>query len=116
MNSPLELSQLPDVQARPDHRNLRIDAVGIKAVRIPASIRSGRTLLPTIATFSMNVSLPADAKGTHMSRFIELLEDRMEALDQQRFKVMLSDMLHRLDAQSGEIEMCRSSPRTWCAT
>ena len=105
MNSPLKLSHLPDVQARPDHRNLAIDAVGIKAVRIPASIRSGQTLLPTIATFSMNVSLTAETKGTHMSRFVELLEDRTEVLDQQRFKAMLSDMLQRLDAQSGEIEM-----------
>ena len=105
MSSPLKLSQLPDVQSRLDDRNLRIDAVGIKAVRIPTSIRSGGTLLPTIATFSMNVSLPAAAKGTHMSRFIELLEDRTEALDQERFKAMVRDMLQRLDAQSGEIEM-----------
>jgi GTP cyclohydrolase FolE2 len=105
MNSPLKQSPLPDVQARPDHRNLPIDAVGIKAVRIPASIRSGQTLLPTIATFSMNVSLPADAKGTHMSRFIELLEQATESLDQQGFQTMLFDMLQRLNSQSGAIEM-----------
>ena len=105
MNSPLELSQLPDVQATPDHRELRIDAVGIKAVRSPVTVRTGNRTSSTIATFSMNVSLPADTKGTHMSRFVELLEDGTEALDQQRFKAMLSDMLQRLDAQSGEIEM-----------
>ena len=105
MTSPLRVAQPPDVQARPDHRNLALDAVGIKAIRIPATIRSGGTLLPTIACVSMSVSLPAAARGTHMSRFIELLEDRTEALDQQRFEAMLRDMLLRLDARSGEIEM-----------
>jgi GTP cyclohydrolase FolE2 len=105
MTSPLRVAQLPDVQAQPDHRNLALDAAGIKAVRIPATIRSGGTLLPTIARFSMSVSLPAAARGTHMSRFIELLEDRAEALDQQRFEAMLRDMLQRLGARSGEIEM-----------
>jgi GTP cyclohydrolase I len=105
MNAPVDLSFLPDMQSQPDIRDLRIDAVGIKRVRYPIKIRSGKKLLPTIATFSMTVGLSATAKGTHMSRFIELLEAQTQALDQERFKNLVLDMLERLQARSGEIEI-----------
>ncbi|HEY7765383.1 MAG TPA: GTP cyclohydrolase FolE2, partial [Aestuariivirgaceae bacterium] len=59
----------------------------------------------TIATFSMSVGLAAEAKGTHMSRFIELLDSQTQPLNQQRFKTLLLVMLARLDARSGELEM-----------
>lgn len=105
MNAPNRIAMLPDVQSRPDSRELRIDAVGIKSVRAPVSIRAADGLLPTVATFSMTVGLPAVAKGTHMSRFIELLERQTQALDPQGFKALLLDMLGRLGARSGMIEM-----------
>ena len=96
---------LPDVQSHVDGRDLCIDAVGIKDVRYPLTIRSGGKVLPTIATLSMTVGLPAVTKGTHMSRFVELLEAQDAALDQAGFKAMLFDMLDRLDARNGAIEM-----------
>jgi GTP cyclohydrolase IB len=105
MNALETIAMLPDVQSRADSRELRIDAVGIKSVRTPVMIRSGERLSPTIATFSMTVGLPAVTKGTHMSRFIELLELQTGALDQQGFRLLLLDMLARLDARSGMIEM-----------
>jgi GTP cyclohydrolase I len=105
MNAPEKIALLPDIQSRLDNRDLRIDAVGIKGVRYPITIRTGKRLLPTIATLSMTVSLPALSKGTHMSRFIELLEGQSEALDQKKFKAIVFDMLDRLEACSGEIEM-----------
>ena len=105
MNAPERIALLPDIQSQADSRDLRIDAVGIKGVRYPVIIRSGAGYLPTIAALSMTVGLPAVAKGTHMSRFIELLEARTEALDQEAFKAILLDMLVRLDARSGAIEM-----------
>ena len=105
MNALETIAMLPDVQSRADSRELRIDAVGIKSVRTPVTIRSGERLSPTIATFSMTVGLPAVTKGTHMSRFIELLELQTGALDQQGFRLLLLDMLARLDARSGMIEM-----------
>ncbi len=105
MNAPEKIAFLPDIQSQVDNRDLRIDAVGINAVRYPMTIRVGKRLLPTIATLSMTVSLPAVTKGTHMSRFIELLEARTEALDQGGFKAILLDMLERLEARSGAIEM-----------
>ncbi len=105
MNAPEKIAFLPDIQSQVDCRDLRIDAVGVNAVRYPMTIRAGKRLLPTIATVTMTVSLPAVTKGTHMSRFIELLEARTEALDPEGFKTVLFDMLERLDARSGSIEM-----------
>ncbi len=105
MNAPEKLAFLPDIQSQADNRHLRIDAVGINRVRYPITIRSDKRLHPTIATLSMTVGLPAATKGTHMSRFIELLEAQTEALDQAGFKAILLDMLKRLEAVSGTIEM-----------
>ena len=105
MNAPEKIAFLADIQAQVDDRDLCIDAVGIKGVRHPITIRAGARLLPTIATLSMTVGLSAAAKGTHMSRFIELLEAQVHAFDQQSFKAMLFDMLDRLEARSGSVEM-----------
>ena len=105
MNAPERLAVLPDIQSRVDDRNLRIDAVGIKDVRYPVAIRGGGGWQRTIATLALTVSLPAAAKGTHMSRFIELLEAQSGALDQQGLRAILLQMLDRLDARSGSIEM-----------
>lgn len=105
MNAPEIFFSLPDIQAQVDRRNRPIDAVGIKGVRYPVKLRAGPTVLSTVATLSMTVGLPSVAKGTHMSRFIELLEAQTEALDPARFKTLLLEMLARLGAASGTIEM-----------
>ena len=105
MNAPETATILPDVQSRADRRELRIDAVGVKGLRSPITIRDGAKLVPTVATFSMTVGLAAATKGTHMSRFIEVLEMQTAALDGRGFKVLLLDMLARLDARTGMIEM-----------
>ena len=105
MNAPERIALLPDIQSQADGRKLCIDAVGVKGVRYPVTVRSGAEPVPTIATFSMTVGLPAAAKGTHMSRFIELLEARREALDPDGFRSVVLDMLERLEARSGTIEM-----------
>lgn len=104
MNAPERLP-LPDIQSQPDTRNIRINAVGIKGVRYPVTIRSLAQPVATIATLSMTVGLAAAVKGTHMSRFIELLEARKESLGRQEFVAMTIDMLGRLQADSGTIEM-----------
>lgn len=104
MNAPEKFS-LPDIQAQADTRNMPITAVGIKDVRYPLTIRSDHRLAPVTATLSMSVGLPASAKGTHMSRFIELLEAQAEPLDQQSFLTLILRMLEKLGAISGEISM-----------
>jgi len=104
MNAP-ERIDLPDIQSQLDGRDISIDAVGIKDMRYPLTMLAGGRLVPTIATLTMTVGLPAIIKGAHMSRFIELLECQTEPLDQPRFYLMAIDMLERLDAESGMIEM-----------
>ena len=105
MNTTPRMALLPDVQSRADDRELPLDAVGIRGIRIPITVLSGGRSLPTIATFAMTVALPAAAKGTHMSRFVELLEEQTAALGQQGCKAILRAMLTRLGARSGTVEM-----------
>ncbi len=105
MNAPERISFLVDVQSQADDRRLAIDAVGVKGVRHPVSIRAGAQVVPSIATFSMTVGLSAAVKGTHMSRFLECLQAQVHAFDQRAFKAMVFDMLDRLDARTGCVEM-----------
>ncbi|MEO6075263.1 MAG: GTP cyclohydrolase FolE2 [Dokdonella sp.] len=105
MNVPTATQVLPDVQAQPDFREQRIDAVGVKGVRYPIAITSGGRVVHTIAHLSMTVALGAQVKGTHMSRFLELLESRTGAFDHDSFRSMVFEMLDRLGAGSGSISM-----------
>jgi len=97
---------LPDVQAFADSRAIAIDSVGIKGIKFPITVRAldGRTQ-PSIAEFDMYVGLASDVKGTHMSRFIELLESRTDAIDYSMVRRLLIDMVDRLGAQTGEVEI-----------
>ena len=105
MNAPQRLA-LPDVQAQADTRNLPIEAVGVKGLRYPVTVVSGSTRVPTVAQFAMTVALPATVKGTHMSRFVELLEANAAApLDLAGFAGLARGMLVRLGAEAGAIEM-----------
>lgn len=104
MNAP-ERINLPDIQSQLDHRDIGIDAVGISDVRYPVELMVGGRRMPTIANLSLTVNLLPDAKGTHMSRFIELLEMQTEPLDLPRFRAMVVAMVRRLDATSGTIDM-----------
>jgi|SRR5579871_1696805 len=97
---------LPDVQARPDIRELAIDRVGVKGLRYPMLVRgAGNCIQSTIALVDAYVRLPAQAKGTHMSRFIEVLEDYTEPLDCASARTLLARMLQRLGARHGEIRL-----------
>lgn len=97
---------MPDVQSSTDHRNLDIDRVGIKAIRHPVRV-SDRTggVQHTVATFNMYVGLPRHFKGTHMSRFVEILNQQERELSVESFEPMLRHMVERLEAASGRVEM-----------
>src|SRR5437762_13363240 len=101
-----DLHNIPDVQASPDSRKLAIDQVGVKAIRHPVRIteRSGGAQ-HTIATFNMYVGLPHHFKGTHMSRFVEILEAHEREITVETFQVMLREMVDKLEAEEGRIEM-----------
>ena len=97
---------IEDVQARADTRRIPIDKVGIKGIRHPVRVRdrSGGEQ-HTIATLDMFVTLPHDFKGTHMSRFVEILNDHEYEITVESFRVMLKEMTELLEAKSGYIQM-----------
>ncbi len=101
-----DLYNIPDVQAFADTRKLAIDKVGVKAIRHPMRIqeRSGG-VQHTVATFNMYVGLPHHFKGTHMSRFVEILNAHEREITVESFQVMLKEMVERLEAEEGHIEM-----------
>ena len=101
-----ELVSIADVQASADTRRIPINKVGIKDIRHPIRVkdRSGGEQ-HTIANFSMYVDLPHNFKGTHMSRFVEILNNYEREISVDSFKEMLADMTERLGALSGHIEM-----------
>src|SRR3954465_7616237 len=101
-----DLQNIPDVQATPDARKLAIDQVGVKAIRHPIRVMErGGDVQHTIATFNMYVGLPHHFKGTHMSRFVEILSAKERELTVETFQAMLKEMVDKLEAQEGHIEM-----------
>lgn len=104
MNAPDDLF-LPDVQSGADRRNLAIQRVGVKSLTHPMLVASVRGSQPTVATTDMFVALPAEQKGTHMSRFVDVLGSHREPLSMSSITALLAKMIERLDAQSGHIEM-----------
>ncbi len=108
MNHPADMKarDIPDIQATPDDRLIAIDKVGIKDIRYPVVVRdrAGREQ-HTVAMFNMYVDLPHSFKGTHMSRFVEILNRNEFEITIALFKRMLADMVKVLEAESGHIEM-----------
>ena len=95
-----------DVQGRADTRRIPINRVGIKDITHPVRVKdraSGEQ--HTIATFNMYVNLPHDFKGTHMSRFVSILNQHEREISVESFQNMLEEMTMRLEANAGHIEM-----------
>ena len=104
MSSPTP--NIPDVQNSADTRQLAINKVGIKAIRHPIKVKDKSTgVQHTIAVFNMYVGLPHNFKGTHMSRFVEILNSHEREISVESFPTMLRDMLVKLEAETGHIEM-----------
>ena len=97
---------IEDVQGRADTRRIPIDKVGVKDIFHPVRVkdRSGGEQ-HTVANFNMYVYLPHNFKGTHMSRFVEILHMNERELSVDSFRSMLKEMVERLDAETGHIEM-----------
>ncbi len=98
------IHEIPDIQGTPDTRRIAIDHVGIKDIRHPVTVRDrGGEVHSTVATASMTVHLPEQFKGTHMSRFVQILHEHDDALSADTFGAMLDSMLDRLESDSGRI-------------
>lgn len=105
MNLPLNNS-LEDVQNTPDKRQLAIDQVGIKSLRYPIFFQSDDSgPVRVVADFNMYVRLPHYVKGTHMSRFVELLERPEQVFSVSNIKAFMQDLLVLLEAENGHVEM-----------
>ncbi len=102
----LEQEPLIDVQARKDHRKLDIDKVGVKDIRYPIIVRDrSRGEQNTIASINMYVKLPHLFKGTHMSRFLEVLAEYDQAISVASLPDLLEKIRSRLDAEEAHIEL-----------
>jgi GTP cyclohydrolase I len=97
---------MKDIQSQPDFRKIPIDKVGIKNLRYPVTVRDRRDgFQHTIAVINMYVDLPHNNKGTHMSRFVELLHLLHPDVSLQKFSVILENMKKHLNAASAHLEM-----------
>jgi GTP cyclohydrolase I len=98
---------LTDKQSERDHRELRIDKVGVRGLRFPIEVRDKKTrgLQNTVATIGMFVDLPKEFKGTHMSRFVEVLNSHGSVIHVENIPDILRSMQTRLHAQNAHLEM-----------
>jgi len=97
---------IEDVQNSPDLRSLDIDKVGIKSIKHPVLVKDKTGgAQHTIATFNMYVYLPHNFKGTHMSRFVEILNMNEREISVESFENILREMIKRLESKSCDVEM-----------
>src|SRR5690606_6709673 len=96
---------MPDVQSSVDTRHIAIQRVGVRGVRHPMIVAAAGESVPTVAEWELTVSLPAHEKGTHMSRFVALLDaHRRNAMTPEAFCGMALEMLDLLDAEQGDMQ------------
>lgn len=95
---------IPDTQSERDERHLAIQRVGVKDVRYPLQLRIGKSVLATVGQWDLDVALPAEQKGTHMSRFVAWLDALEAPLDSTALREGLAAMLDKLHAVEGRIE------------
>lgn len=105
MNTP-KTDTIADVQNSADLRQIAINRVGIKGIRHPVKVKDKSVgVQHTIATFNMYVHLPHNFKGTHMSRFVEILNRHEREISVESYESILREMVVLLEAESGYIEM-----------
>ena len=104
MNHLTDALHIPDTQSERDERHVAIQRVGVKDVRWPLVLQVGGQAQATVGTWNLDVALPADKKGTHMSRFVAWLDQLPAPLDAQAMRQRLAAMLELLGADEGRIE------------
>ena len=93
------MHELKDTQNERDHRRIAIDRVGVRSLRYPIQVRDkAGTVQSTVATVSLAVDLPHQYKGTHMSRFVEVLNSHGPVLDVHSISEIPKELLARLNA------------------
>jgi len=99
-------SAMPDMQTSRDTRKIAIDKVGVKDISYPIVVMDkNRKFQHTVAKINMYVDLPHHFKGTHMSRFVEILNAYREEIALDKMETMLQEMKKKLGASSAHLEM-----------
>jgi GTP cyclohydrolase I len=104
MNNLTDALHIPDTQSARDERHLPIQRVGVKDVRYPLQVRVAGAVQSTAARWALDVALPAEQKGTHMSRFVAWLDALDEPVDAASLRHRHRQMLDKLHATEGRIE------------
>lgn len=99
------MNTIPDIQSTRDLRQMPINQVGIKDLHFPIRVQSANGIQHTVAKLSMTVSLPAEQKGTHMSRFVALMEEYDDVINFTKLNQLTTAMLERLQSHSGKIHL-----------
>jgi GTP cyclohydrolase I len=100
------MQELTDTQNERDDRNIPIDRVGVKQLRFPVEVRDkDGEVQRTVATVALAVDLPHHYKGTHMSRFVEILNSHGSCLDVRSMAALPQELLGRLDAGRAHVEL-----------
>jgi Uncharacterized conserved protein len=95
-----------DVQSQKDDRQIPIDKVGVKNIRYPITVRDKENgYQQTVASINMYVNLPHDHKGTHMSRFIEVLSEFRREVTLENLNIILDELKKRLNAESAHLKI-----------
>ncbi|MBI5887926.1 MAG: GTP cyclohydrolase I FolE2 [Deltaproteobacteria bacterium] len=98
--------KLKDIQSGPDSRRINIDKVGVKDIRYPIAVLDKKNKFQhTIASINMYVDLPHQFKGTHMSRFIEILNEHRREITVKNFPDILKKMKARFSASTAHLEL-----------
>ncbi len=99
-------AHLHDKQSERDTRELRIDKVGVRGLRFPIQVRDkARSVQNTVATIGMFVDLPKEFKGTHMSRFIEVLNAHGSVIHVENIAEILRSLQEKLNAATSHLEI-----------
>ena len=98
------IQKLHDTQGQRDRRGIAIDRVGVRGLRYPIQVRDkARKLQHTVATVTLTVDLPHHFKGTHMSRFVEVLNEFGPVLHVDNIQTILRDLCKRLDSANSHV-------------
>ena len=105
--APAAAQAMPDVQGSADSRNIAIDKVGVKNIRYPITLHCPATggRQSTVARVNMYVGLPHHQKGTHMSRFLEVLNEHHECVRSDQIMDICHDMKKQLNAEQSHLEL-----------
>ncbi len=102
----MSATNLPDTQNSKDTRQIVIDKVGIKDISHPITyVDKDGNKMPTVGNFTMTVTLPEHVKGTHMSRFIQILNEGPCEFDSSNFGVIINKVKERLESSRAHITL-----------